>query len=759
MADPVEPRYLLGGGELLSSEVPRVRPVPGDKAHPYSFDTAIARLSPQGWSVSRGIAALPDDALPNDEAVVGLTLHPSYLAKSYYPGHLLADLQLRHMGSRAVHIRPDKVVTQKAQDDPRALLAPLIYVAGDADRIKTFAAGLADWRPRDDDVRDDVRKIETLALPGADRLKALPPAPKRGATLPLEVVLHADPDHATEIEAAFVRFAAARGVKVFPKRSKQVGGLRFLAARGAPADLPAMLDFTHLRALRAMPGLAPFDPPMRVTGAAFRVALPEVNAAAPDLSVAIFDGGLPAGHGLDRWVTLHDAPGVGGPISGALTHGMRVTSAFLFGPASETAPLGQPPANVDHWRVYGDDTRNDDFELLPILDRIEDVLSSRAYDLVNISLGPAVAIDDDDVTRWTSTLDLHLAGGDTVATVACGNNGRDDRMLGLHRIQPPSDGVNMLAVGAADAPGSSWTRAAYSACGPGRSPGFVKPDLVAFGGSLASPFLGLDGSGPGVVSGDLGTSFASPLAMRCAAGVRAQFTEHLWAPTVKALLVHHARLDDQPQDEVGWGRLSHNLGDLVLCGDGEAHVVYQRAMPATGTVRLELPVPTDLTGRIQLKGTFCFFSEVDPEDTLNYTRGGLEIAFRPNSVDAPAPYEQDGVLIQPKVPKATRFFSSSNLYSPEFMRREDAHKWESTFSRTKGLLCSSLKRPVFDVSYTARSHGQVASGRPSHLKFALILTITQKKTPNLYAKVLSTSAGRLQPMRARATATVPIRLR
>lgn len=760
MADPVTPRYLLGGGELLSTAVPRVRTQPGTKAHPYTFDAAVKRLTPQGAALKSDLDRLPQDALPDHEAVVGLTLHPSYLAKSYYPGVLLKDLNLRHMGSRAVHIRPDEVVTKKAMEDPRPMLAPLIYVAGDVDEISTFAAGLSNWRPADDDLRSDVRKIERIALPGADRLKSLPSAKEAGdRVLPLEIVLHADEYHADGIEETFIGFARERGVEVLTEYSRQIGGLRFLAARGGLASLPSMLDFTHLRVLRSMPGLAPFDPPLRVSGGGFTAALPDADAAAPDLSVAIFDGGLPPTHGLGRWVTLHDAPGVGAAVPGALTHGMRVTSAFLFGPASETDALPQPPANVDHWRVYGDDTRHDDFELLPILGRIENVLSSRPYDLVNISLGPDTAIDDDDVNRWTSTLDLLLAEGETVATVACGNNGREDRADGRHRVQPPSDGVNMLAVGAANAPSSPWMRAVYSACGPGRSPGFVKPDLLAFGGSVSAPFLGLDGSGPGAVSGECGTSFASPLVLRCAASVRAQFSEHLWAPTLKALLIHHAEDAGLPREEVGWGRLSHELGDLVLCGDGEAHVVYQRNMPMTGSVRLELPVPADLTGRIQIKGSFCFFSDVDPEDTLNYTRGGLEIAFRPNSIDLPPEYEKDGVMVQPTVPTAVGFFSSADLYAPEFARRNDAHKWESTFTRTRGLLCSSLRRPVFDVSYSARSHGQTTAARPSHLKFALVLTIIQRKTPDLYSRVLTASAGRLQPMRARATATVPVRLR
>lgn len=759
MASPDQPRYLLGGGERLSSEIPRPPRGAGEKAHPYSFSQAKTRLAPQGAAVSRELRSLPELALPDHEAVVGLTLHPSYLAKSYYPSNLLREFGLRHMGSRAVHIRPEKLVTQRSLQDDRPLLAPLIYVAGDVDDVSDFTSGIPDWRPDDAKVMDDFRKIETMALPGADRLKPFADAlRKRQRDVPLEVVLHVGEQDGDRILSAFRRFAQSLDVEVVEQHTRQVGGLAFLAVRADRTSFDDLLNFTFLRAMRGMPTLKPFEPAMRSSGPSFRVELPDADALASDLNVAIFDGGLPANHGLEQWVTLHEPAGIGAPVAGGPTHGLGVTSAFLFGPLEEGVSPGPPPANVDHWRVIGDDTAADDFALLPVLARIEDVLSSRAYDFVNISLGPDVPIEDDDVTSWTSTLDALLADGETIATVACGNNGEADRATGLHRVQPPSDGVNIVSVGAASRADARWRRAPYSACGPGRSPGFVKPDLIAFGGSSAAPFLMLDGSGHATASGRQGTSFASPLVMRCATGVRAQLAEPLWAPTVKALLIHRADAGDQPREEVGWGCLPHGVGDLVLCGDGEAHVVYQRQMPLQGSVRMELPVPPEITGRLEIQGTFCIYSDVDPEDVLNYTRGGLEIAFRPDSVNLPEPYEKDGRIIHPSVPKTAGFFSSADMYSSEFARRDDAHKWETVFTRTKRMNLTSLNRPVFDVSYSAREHGQPGR-RAAHMKIALILTLRHAKTRDLYDRVVRVGAGRLQPMRARPGLLVPARIR
>jgi hypothetical protein len=487
------------------------------------------------------------------------------------------------------------------------------------------------------------------------------------------------------------------------------------------------------------------------------VVLTSEDAVAPDLSVAIFDGGLPNDHGLERWVTQHDAPGVGAPVATGQRHGLAVTSAFLFGPLTQGEPLPRPYANVDHWRVYGEGDNND-FEASDLLDRIEDVLTSRRYDFINISLGPDYPIDDDDVSPWTARLDQLLASGETVATVACGNNGEMDSVTGLHRVQPPSDGVNMLGVGASDGFGAGWKRATYSACGPGRSPGYVKPDFVTFGGSHGLPFLALCAVAPHAATGTMGTSFAAPVAMRSGAGVRAQFADPLWAPAVKALLVHHASGDAALRSEIGWGLVSHGLGDLVLCDDHEARIVYQRQMPTTGAVRLYLPVPSGLTGNVEIKATFSFYSEVDPEDAINYTRGGLDIQFRPDTTNIPRPYYKGDKLITPTVPASDSFFSAKNFYATEHMQRDDAQKWETTLTRTKSKRASSLNQPAFDVSYIAREHGH--NGRRSaSMKFALALTIRNHSARDLYDRVIVSSGNRLQAMRPRVGVQVPIRLR
>jgi hypothetical protein len=753
------PRYLIGQGEKLSEEISRPPRGMGDKAHPYSFVEARRRLAPQWAAAAASIEALPELACPGGAATLEVMLHPSYLAKSYYPGDLIHALKLTHLGSRAVHITPSKVVSARALDSDKGQPAPVLYLAGDAEKLIKFSRSVGQWTPNDDKVEDAFRRIERVATPGPGRLKSSSDRFADRKSIPLEVVLHNPEESANSVVlSTFAKYLRSFGITFDRDRLRQAGGLAFVPIVAPRTAIEDVLNFSFLRALREAPRIVSFDPLVRSISGSFPVTLPNEDAAAPDLSVAIFDGGLPDNHGLDRWVTLHDAPGVGAPDPKAQRHGLAVTSAFLFGPLAQGQPAPRPFANVDHWRVCGQDQAKDDFEAFDLLDRIEDVLTSRRYDFINISLGPDYALDDDDISPWTARLDQILASGETVATIACGNNGDRNQVSKLHRIQPPSDGVNVLGVGASDRFGPAWQRAAYSAWGPGRSPGYVKPDFLAFGGSHASPFLALEHGAPAAACGLMGTSFAAPVAMRAGAGVRAQFADPLWAPAVKALLVHHARPDVADRIEAGWGFLSHSLGDLVLCDDYEAHIVYQRQMPMTGAVRLYLPIPDSLKGKVEIKATFSFYCEVDPEDAINYTRAGLEIQFRPDTLTMPKPYIKGGRLITPTTPVSDTFFSAKNFYATEHLQRDDAQKWETTLSQTKSKLASSLRQPAFDVSYIAREHGH--SGRRSaNMKFALALTIRNRSAKDLYDRVIASSGNRLQPMRARTNVQVPIRSR
>src|SRR5579872_1846180 len=105
--------FLLGKGEDLTS--PIVLPTGfGSKKHPYTFDEAQTRLKKMLHNVVASLDALPDIACPNDYAIATITLHPSYIAKSYFPAELLRAAGLETVGSRPRQVKPEKDTKKKA---------------------------------------------------------------------------------------------------------------------------------------------------------------------------------------------------------------------------------------------------------------------------------------------------------------------------------------------------------------------------------------------------------------------------------------------------------------------------------------------------------------------------------------------------------------------------------------------------------------------------------------------------------------------
>jgi hypothetical protein len=409
-----------------------------------------------------------------------------------------------------------------------------------------------------------------------------------------------------------------------------------------------------------------------------------------------------------------------------------------------------------HWRVLDRDTRGDDFELMPVLRRILNVLRQRQYDFVCLSIGPSLPIEDDDVHVWTSTLDEYLAGRNTVLVSACGNSGEDDWGSGNARLQPCADGVNAIGVGAATTCSSNWRRASYSSIGPGRSPGFVKPDFLTFGGCDDEPFWVLDYHNRGFSGARMGTSYSAPFGCRTEVGIKAHFGTQLSAPAIKALSVHHCARGKYAQREVGWGMMSDQIADLVVCPDGEATVVYQGVLEPSQFIRFPVPIPNDgLRSDVVIKATFCVFTPVDPEDSLNYTRVGLGIVFRPSTV-GDFGFTKDG---KPRgIHPGAGFFRSMNYYSTEMERRRDAHKWEPVLKDQRRFANGTLNQPAFDVEHHARAHGHPAPRR-GDIAYALVVTISAPNEPGLYNRILTSYPTQLEVLRPSIEVPISVRRR
>ncbi|WP_016955808.1 S8 family peptidase [Catenovulum agarivorans] len=479
-----------------------------------------------------------------------------------------------------------------------------------------------------------------------------------------------------------------------------------------------------MRVLRSIPKLRINKPDAIRTIVDVPFKLPEVTELKNNFKVCIFDGGIGDNHVISDWVNEIIPSDVTSSHPSYLTHGSEVCSAFLFGPYNHDTQTFSPPySKVDLYRVIS--MTDSDPDLFDVLTRIEGVLKSREYKYANLSLGPHLAVDDDEVHVWTSVLDSILQDGHCLVTVAIGNDG--DLEGEYARIQPPSDMVNCFSIGASDTEQPDWQRADYSCVGPGRSPGLVKPDGVIFGGSQSRPFE-LYSPLTHSVTGTAGTSFASPYALRVAAGIDSITNFDLKPSTIKALMIHHASNDGHHIKDVGWGRLPHSPEEVVQCLEDEAIIVYQGELNRSEHLRIPVPLPTNIDCTwVHLKATFCINAITDPEHPLHYTRSGLDITFRAN---------EHKIKKEAKHASTKPFFTNNNLYQSEEELREDAYKWETCITRSQRFKRQTLENPIFDVKYHGREQGGDSLSDPTPLSYSLIISIRTQGNSNLYNTIL-----------------------
>ncbi|MGN5633313.1 S8 family peptidase [Streptomyces sp. AC154] len=556
-----------------------------------------------------------------------------------------------------------------------------------------------------------------------------------------EVGLHLPSSDREKILQSFEQYAASCGARAEVERSIPVSGLVFMPVRAEPGELDALSKFSFLRVVRPMPRLRTMHPVERSMRLADPgdVPLPREAPIDPSIRMAVFDGGLPPESTILPWARTFEVPGVEEPVDEYLHHGHMVTSAALFGSLKPGEPAPRPFTSVDHYRIL-DGKEEDPYSLYNTLNRIRDVLKEQEYDFVNLSLGPELPIEDDEVHPWTAVLDEYLATGKTFLAVAAGNNGLQDRASGNARVQIPSDCVNALAVGSANSAQINWDRAEYSAVGPGRSPGLVKPDLLFFGGSSYEPFIFAPRSAGDRLESAVGTSFASPAALRMAAGIRAHFGSSISSLALRALLVHCADRGGVPIDEAGWGRIPSRIEEYVVCPPSSVRIVYQGEIEPGQTVRMPIPLPDDVTeGMVTITATYCISSPTDSRTPSTYTGSAIEPIFRPHA---------ERFSTDESVHATTRSFFQDGDYVPEDALRKRAHKWETTKHKSDKMRASSLLRPVFDVRHVSRT--ELLPGEPKQkTKYALVISLSTSKDQDIYNKVVRAFSGRLevlQPM-------------
>ncbi|WP_083340501.1 S8 family peptidase [Chromobacterium vaccinii] len=730
-----ERNLLLGNGETLTStsEIPNGS---GPKKVPYTIEEVRAFIKGKITKATEDFSLISGDVKPRGEGVFKLTLHPAFLGKSYFPDELIRRSGFRDIGSRQVRMAPRKTTNER--DAGKSLATAQIFVAGKESALRSLESIIFDAKTPKYLIKQAIQIEDFDFYKPEDKIKSNSPESDERALF--EAVVHAG-QREDDILQAFINFSRQHGAEVYPQKRILVGALTFVPLQCSISAMKRIASFTFLRAIRKMPELRVALPNALRKSADFQIqGLPELPPLDSENRVAIFDGGIGASD-LSPWVNEFYFQDTEKTDTAYLHHGTEVTSTFLFGRVDKEDPvLGQPYMGVDHYRVISP-ANTQDVDLFDVLLRIRGVLDEGKYKYINLSLGPRMPIEDDEVHVWTATLDQICAKHGILATIAVGNDG--DLMGDNARLQPPSDMVNALAVGAASDYGKKWNRASYSCIGPGRSPGVVKPDGVAFGGTEQNPFFAFN-PWVGGVSAVAGTSYAAPLALRTACGAAALTTYPLDAIAIKALLIHHAEGRARiPREEIGWGRFVENPIKLIECENGVATVIYQGLLAKGDYLRAKVPFPDmPIHGAVTLKATLCIQAPTDPEHSINYTRAGMQVSFRP--------------VFGLGDTKTTEFFGRNTQYKTEREYRDDGHKWETCLHREKKFdVETELSDPVFDIRYHARatSRGIPVESVPD-MRYAMIISVSVDGMPDLY-NMIRQRYQVLQPVALRVDIDLP----
>ena len=172
-----------------------------------------------------------------------------------------------------------------------------------------------------------------------------------------------------------------------------------------------------------MPPLRMLRPAIRTAGVPTdSVQLPKEGPIDPKIRAVIFDGGLPD-KSPSQMGDRHRRAGRGTAKTKRFSSTAWASHRRFFSAICNRTSRRRDHFPVHHYRVVDTEPGQNPYELYEVLERIQNVLASAKYEFVNLSLGPELPIDDDEVHAWTAVFDDYLSHGECLAVVAAGNGG------------------------------------------------------------------------------------------------------------------------------------------------------------------------------------------------------------------------------------------------------------------------------------------------------------------------------------------------
>jgi hypothetical protein len=735
-------------------------------------DEAAARLYPQVRAIRAAALELPD-SLRGPRVIFLATLHPNFLAATHYPQPLFRYADLEPVGSQAAYGErrtlkgaiPDeltKAVFLAASDNGLARLEDLLSP-------RNAPASTTAWA--------EVRKFAAMRLQTRDELIHVPDEADAERVITWEAVLHQpawgnNAERRSAIDEVYEKWTTlirelGGSRAILPLYRNEIDDVTFVPVRLPLGLAREAARFNPLRILRPMPelrlrtGHSAHQPILLPLSPTFSQPDP---APQTDARIALFDGGIERSCPFVGSFTNVQPPlSQATPQRHEVEHGHAVTAMVLYGYREPGETLPPPIAAVDHYPVLPAETDDEEdpwnVDLLRVLAHIRDVISSSRYQLVNLSLGPRLPIQDNDAPHvWTAELDRLSRERGVLFVSAVGNNGGEDAESGGNRVQPPGDAVNVLAVGAcAHRTAKRYERSPESAVGPGRHGGRVRPLCVAFGGGGVEPMYVLRPHGDWEC--DHGTSFAAPLVTHSLAGlIGALGSDRCDPATLRAFAIHHARRSTRGHaiHELGYGRIPEDLTTVLDCPPNTVTLLFRDEIRRNEVHGQRLPIPTGLPADqvVQIRLTLCYVGMTDTADAVDYTTSGLELRFRPHSrrfrftdrhtreqigeLDLELDAEQIAALDHETVKQSRRPVSHPIRRRGSEQQRRTAGKWETTIvGQVSAITAEELFEPMLEVAYFARRRGHLLSHDVAPtLPYTLLVTVSAPGFP-LYERVQS----------------------
>ena len=169
------------------------------------------------------IDELPADACPQDQAILSLTLHPEYVAKSYFPKTLLDEIGVTVSGSRPKKLIPEKL---SSNHEPYEIVTTELFALASRSAIRNWSEGFPNWNNSNRCAKDLIA-IEEIATPKP--LEKIKSGFSDAGMHSLEVVLYASEIQArNRILKEFQKFLEVRSIPNEIGRRFFAKGLCFL---------------------------------------------------------------------------------------------------------------------------------------------------------------------------------------------------------------------------------------------------------------------------------------------------------------------------------------------------------------------------------------------------------------------------------------------------------------------------------------------------------------------------------------------------